>query len=68
VTVPARPDPVRPAHPNRLERAAAGLVRGVSAVPGVRRVLLWPVIARPGYWFATGCAFVWGTVLLGRHR
>lgn len=68
MTVPARPDPVRPAHPNRLERAAAGLVRGVSAVPGVRRVLLWPAIARPGYWFATGCAFVWGTVLLGRHR
>jgi len=49
------------------ERAAARLVRGVVAVPGLRRVLLWPAIARPGYWFATGCAFLWGTVLLGRH-
>lgn len=53
---------------NGWERAAARLVRGVKAVPGVRRVLLWPVIARPGYWFATGCAFLWGTLLLGRHR
>ncbi|MFT4028999.1 MAG: hypothetical protein QM675_03910 [Protaetiibacter sp.] len=37
-------------------------------MPGLRRVLLSPVIARPGYWFATGCAFLWGTALLGRHR
>lgn len=53
---------------SRAERAAAGLVRGVVAVPGVRRVLLWPVIAWPGYAFATACAFLWGTLLLGRHR
>jgi hypothetical protein len=32
----------------------------------LRRVLLWPVVARPGYWFATACAFLWGTVLLRR--
>ncbi len=60
--------PVRPEHPRRVERAAASLVRGVVAVPGLRRVLLWAPVARPGYWLATGCAFVWGTLLLGRHR
>lgn len=60
--------PVRPEHPNRMERAAASLVRGVVRVPGMRRVLLSRVIAVPGYWFATGCAFLWGTILLGRHR
>lgn len=59
---------VRPENPSRIERAAAGVVRGAVAVPGLRRVLLWPVVARPGYWFATACALLWGTVLLGRHR
>jgi len=29
----------------------------------VRGFFLSPVIARPGYWFATACAFVWGAVL-----
>ncbi len=60
--------PVRPEDPTRIERAAARLVRGAVAVPGLRRALLWPVVARPGYWIATACAFVWGTLLLGRHR
>lgn len=60
--------PVRPKNPSRLERAAAGVVRGAVAVPGARRMLLWPAIARPGYWFATACGFLWGTLLLGRHR
>ncbi len=60
--------PVRPEHPNRMERAAAALVRAVVRVPGMRRMLLSRVVALPGYWFATGCAFVWGTILLGRHR
>jgi len=31
-------------------------------------MLLWPGIALPGYWFATACGFLWGTLLLGRHR
>jgi len=35
-------------------------------------VLLHPIIARPGYWFATLCAIIWGGVLSGfrlkRHR
>ena len=29
----------------------------------LRPVALSPVIARPGYWFATACAVVWGGVL-----
>ena len=62
------PRTVRPAAPTRAERFAAGLVRGVVAIPGVRRVLLWPALALPGYWIATGGAFLWGTVLFGRHR
>ena len=34
-----------------------------------RRMLLSPVIARPGYWFATSCGLLWGTALsLGRIR
>ena len=53
---------------SRSERAAASLVRGAVRVPGLRRFLLWTPVALLGYGFATGCAFVWGTVLLGRHR
>ena len=30
-------------------------------------IILHPIVARPGYWFATGCAWVWGGVL-GRFR
>lgn len=60
--------PTPQARPTRWERAAASLVRGVVAIPGMRRALLWPVVARPGYWFATACGFVWGTLLFGRHR
>ncbi|NYF10320.1 hypothetical protein HDC94_001476 [Leifsonia sp. AK011] len=29
----------------------------------LRAVLLSPVIARPGYWFATASGFVWGAIL-----
>lgn len=60
--------PIRPLDPNRFERMAAAVVRGVVAIPGARRMLLWPVVARPGYWFATACGFLWGTILFGRHR
>jgi hypothetical protein len=52
--------------PSRAERAVASVVRFGSRVPGLRRFLLWPVVARPGYWFATGCAWLWGRILLGR--
>lgn len=39
-----------------------GLVR-LSRVRWLRAVLLSPVIARPGYWFATASGFVWGAIL-----
>lgn len=40
-----------------------GVVNRLRRVGWLRRVLLHPVIARPGYWFATACAFLWGAVL-----
>ena len=42
-------------------------VRRVARIGWLRRVLLHPVVARPGYWFATACGLVWGAVL-GRFR
>jgi hypothetical protein len=37
--------------------------------PTLTRVILHPVVARPGYWFATGAGIVWGTLLsLGRIK
>lgn len=55
-----------PATLTAAERAVGRLVRGARRVPGLRRVLLHPVVARPGHWFATAVAAVWGAVLLGR--
>jgi len=57
---------VRPENPGRAARLFDGIARGARRVPGLRRVLLWPVFTRPGYWFATGCIWIWGTVLGGR--
>lgn len=48
-----------------MERTAQSLVRGALRVPGLRRFALAPVIARPGYWFATLCGLIWGAVLSG---
>jgi hypothetical protein len=54
---------------SRLERGTQRLVRAASRVRWLRAVLLSPVIARPGYWFATLCGLLWGSVLsLGRIR
>lgn len=37
--------------------------------PRLARVILHPVVTRPGYWFATGAGLIWGTILsLGRIR
>lgn len=47
---------------SRMERAAQGLVRRVSGVGWLRRFLLHPIVARPGYWFATVCGFIWGAI------
>ncbi|MDJ0334633.1 hypothetical protein QMG83_05295 [Salinibacterium sp. G-O1] len=48
-------------------RAAGGIVRRLSRLGWLRAILLHPVVARPGFWFATACAWVWGGVL-GRFR
>lgn len=53
----------------RAERTAGRLTRAVARVDWLRRAILHPIIARPGYWLATGCGFVWGGALgLGRIR
>lgn len=54
---------VSPRPPGRLERGAKRLVRGAARVPGLRRLALSPVVARPGYWFATAAGIVWGGIL-----
>ncbi|WBU38260.1 hypothetical protein [Homoserinibacter sp. YIM 151385] len=48
----------------RLERTAQRLERAGRRVPGLRAVLLSPVVARPGYWFASACGWIWGAALL----
>lgn len=63
MTAPVRPDPAKL---TRAERTVGAVVRAGTRIPGFRRLLLWPAVARPGYWFATGCAFLWGTLLFGR--
>ena len=34
-------------------------------IPGARRVLMSPIVARPGYWFATVAGLIWGGILSG---
>ncbi|MEO8262014.1 MAG: hypothetical protein ABI566_05530 [Pseudolysinimonas sp.] len=63
----ALPD-IEPATRTAPERILASLDRGVRRVRPLRAFLVWPVFTRPGYWFATGCAFVYGMVLPGRLR
>src|SRR5690606_17800376 len=48
-------------------RGSGGFVRRVARIGWLRRILLHPVVTRPGYWFATACGFLWGA-LLGRFR
>ena len=48
-----------------MQRCAAFTV----AIPGARAVLLSPIVARPGYWIATGAGLAWGALMsLGRIR
>ena len=45
------------------------MVRGAARRRWVRSVALSPVVARPGYWFATAVGLVWGAILSrGRLR
>lgn len=46
---------------NGLDR----FVRGAKRVPGLKAVLLSPVVALPGYWLATGIGLVWGGLASG---
>lgn len=62
---PVRPDP---ATLTRAERAIGAVVRGGTRIPGLRRFLLWKPVALPGFWFATGVAWLWGRLLFGRFR
>jgi hypothetical protein len=62
---PVRPDP---ASLSRAERAVGAVVRAGTRIPGLRRVLLWAPVARPGFWLATACAWLWGRLLGGRYR
>ncbi|TXK17795.1 Fe-S oxidoreductase [Homoserinibacter sp. GY 40078] len=43
-------------------------MRGVTRIPGCRRLLLSRPVAATGFGIATALAFLWGTVLFGRHR
>src|SRR5690606_14805261 len=47
---PPRREPLGAPLARSLERVTARLVRAVSRVGWLRRVILHPVIARPGYW------------------
>jgi hypothetical protein len=57
---------IEPQKRNGAERFFAAIDHGVRRVPWLRSVLLWPIWTRPGYWFATGCIFVYGLLLGGR--
>lgn len=48
---------------SRVERGIRRVTVAVSRVHWLRALLLHPVIARPGYWFATVAALVWGGIL-----
>jgi len=51
------------------EALAKRIVAASARIPQLRRALVHPVLARPGYWFATGCGLLWGGVLSrGRLR
>ncbi len=56
---------VAPVDPSGFARWTARCVAGAVRIPGLRRFLLLPAVARPGYWFATAAAFLWGCLLLG---
>lgn len=51
----------------RRVRATGGTIRRLRRLRWLRVIILSPVVARPGFWFATACAWVWGGVL-GRFR
>jgi hypothetical protein len=60
---------VRPDHPTGVVLLFQRWADATARVAWARRALLHPVVARPGYWVASGAGLLWGTVLsLGRIR
>lgn len=52
---------------SRLERGIRRVTVAIARVRWLRATLLHPVIALPGFWFATSAALLWGGLLsLGR--
>ena len=58
----AAPD-IRPENPGTAVRFFQAWADLTVRIPGARRVLLSPVVALPGYWFATIAALIWGGVM-----
>jgi hypothetical protein len=54
---------VSPSDEPKSRRASGGLVSRLRRLGWLRAIVLSPVVARPGYWFATACAVVFGGVL-----
>jgi len=60
---------VRPSRPPWIVRVIEGWADATSRSPALKRVILHPAVARPGYWLATAAGLVWGAALsLGRIR
>jgi hypothetical protein len=52
-----------------IVRAIGRWADATARVPLARRVILHPVVARPGYWIATAAGLVWGAAMsLGHLR
>jgi len=59
----------RPIDPPWIVRAIGRWADATASVPALKRVILHPVVARPGYWFATAAGLVWGAAMsAGRIR
>jgi hypothetical protein len=54
---------VSPGDDPKPARASGGIVRRLRRLGWLRAIVLSRVVARPGYWFATVCAIVFGGVL-----
>jgi hypothetical protein len=59
--------PARPARTRGVVRAVGRITEAAAGSPRVRAVVLHPVVARPGYWFATAAGLVWGAALSVGH-
>jgi len=47
----------------RVERGIRKVTAAASRVRWLRALLLHPLVSRPGYWFATLAALLWGGIL-----